>query len=155
MWLVQVTCGWSKYMNQEPPKGSAHTGKITVVPDSSVTGAGTWRWSRYTNQEPSKGSAHTGIEASFLGVFAKKITYTCIYLSICHFLVSQSCPTLCHPMDCSLPGSSVCGISPARVLECTAISFYRGSSWPRDRTCVSCIGMQILYCWATWEVYIT
>ena len=123
--------------------------EITMAPDSSVTGAGTWRRSRYTNQEPSKGSAHTGIEASFLGVFAKKITYTCIYL------VSQSCPTLCHPMDCSLPGSSVHGISRARILECITISFSRGSSRPRDQTCVSCIGMQILYCWATWEAYIT
>ena len=38
-------------------------------------------------------------------------------------LVAQSCPTLCDPMDCSLPGSSVHGISQARVLEWGAISF--------------------------------
>ena len=37
-------------------------------------------------------------------------------------------------MDCSLPGSSVHGISQASILECIAISFSRGSSWPRDRT---------------------
>ena len=42
-------------------------------------------------------------------------------------------------MDCSLPGSSVHGIFQARVLEWVAISFSRGSSWPRDRTWVSCI----------------
>ena len=53
--------------------------------------------------------------------------------------VAQSCPTLCNPMDCSLPGSSVCGISQARILEWVAISFSRGSSWPRDWTHVSCI----------------
>ena len=52
----------------------------------------------------------------------------------CHFLlqcmkvkseseVAQSCPTLRDPMDCSLPGSSVHGISQARVLECIAIAF--------------------------------
>ena len=35
----------------------------------------------------------------------------------------QSCPTLCDPMDCSLPGSSVRGIFQARVLEWVAISF--------------------------------
>ena len=49
----------------------------------------------------------------------------------------QSCLTLCDPMDCSLPGSSVHGILPARVLEWVAISFSRGSSQPRDRTQVS------------------
>ena len=45
--------------------------------------------------------------------------------------VAQSCPTLCDPMDCSLPGSSVHGIFRARVLEWVAIFFCRGSSWPR------------------------
>ena len=39
--------------------------------------------------------------------------------------VAQSCPTLCDPMDCSLPGSSVHGIFQARVLEWIAISFSR------------------------------
>ena len=53
--------------------------------------------------------------------------------------VTQSCPTLCDPMDCSPPGSSVHGILQARVLEGVAISFSRGSSQPRDRTRVSCI----------------
>ena len=46
--------------------------------------------------------------------------------------VTQSCPTLCDPMDCSLPGSSVHGIFQAIVLEQAAISFSRGSSQPRD-----------------------
>ena len=41
--------------------------------------------------------------------------------------VAQSCPTLCDPMDCSLPGSSVHGIFQARVLEWVAIAF---SGWP-------------------------
>ena len=47
--------------------------------------------------------------------------------------------TLCDPMDCSLPGSSLHGILQARVLEWVAISFSRGSSRPRDQTRVSCI----------------
>ena len=46
--------------------------------------------------------------------------------------VAQSCPILCDPMDCSLPGSSIHGIFQARVLEWVAISFARGSSRPRD-----------------------
>ena len=51
--------------------------------------------------------------------------------------VTQSCLTLGDPMDCSLPGSSVHGILPARILEWVAISFSRGSSLPRDQTWVS------------------
>ena len=50
--------------------------------------------------------------------------------------------TYCNPMDCSLPGSSVCGIFMARILEWVAISSSRGSSWPRNQThvpCISCI----------------
>ena len=49
-------------------------------------------------------------------------------------LVAQSCPTICDPMDCSPPGSSVHGIFQARILEWIAISFSRGSSRPRDGT---------------------
>ena len=48
-------------------------------------------------------------------------------------------------MNCSPPGSSVHGISQARILEWVAISSSRGSSRPRDRTLVSCIGRQVLY----------
>ena len=48
--------------------------------------------------------------------------------------VVQSCPTLCDPMDSSLPGSSVQGILQERVLEWVAISFSRGSSQNRDPT---------------------
>ena len=66
-------------------------------------------------------------------------------------LVSQSCPTLCYPMDCSTPGSSVHGILQARILKWVTISFSRVSSQFMDRTCISCLGRQILYHWATWE----
>ena len=51
----------------------------------------------------------------------------------------QSCLTLCNPMNCSLPGSSVHGIFQARILEWVAISFSSRSCLPRDRTHVSCI----------------
>ena len=54
-------------------------------------------------------------------------------------LVALSCPTLCHPMDCSLPGSSVHGILQARILQWVAIPFSRRSSRPWDQTQVSCI----------------
>ena len=54
-------------------------------------------------------------------------------------LVVKSCPTLCDPMDCSPPSSSVHGILQARILEWLAVSFSRGSSQPRDRTHVAYI----------------
>ena len=59
-----------------------------------------------------------------------------LYLCEVEVLVTQSCLTLGNPTDCSLPGSSVHGIRQARILEWVAISFSRGSSQPRDRTCI-------------------
>ena len=74
----------------------------------------------------------------------------CYILCWCH-VHAQLCLTLCNPMGCSPPGSSVHGIFQARILELVAISYSRGSSWPRDRTCVSWIARQILYHCITWE----
>ena len=78
----------------------------------------------------------------------------------CHFLlpcvkvkseieVTRSCLTLRDPIDCSLPGSSVHGILQARILEWVAISFSRGSSWPRNRSQVSCITGRFFTNWLT------
>ena len=61
-------------------------------------------------------------------------------------LGTKSSPTLCGPMDCSPPGSSVPGISQARMLEWVAISFSRGSSRPWVRTLVPCIAGGLLHC---------
>ena len=69
--------------------------------------------------------------------------------------VIRSCPTFCNPMDCSPPGSSVHGISQARVLEWVALSFFRGSSLLKDQTHISCItftGKQIVYHYATQQI---
>ena len=60
-------------------------------------------------------------------------------------LVTQSCLTLCSPMDYSY------GIFQARILEWALISFSRGSSWPRDWTQVSCIVGRFFTIWATRE----
>ena len=84
----------------------------------------------------------------------------------CHFLfqcmkvkseseVTQSCPTLYDPMDCSLPSSSVHVILQARILEWVAISLSKGSFQPRDQTqvsYVSCIASKFFTVSATWEV---
>ena len=69
-----------------------------------------------------------------------------------HSEVAQLCPTLCNPLDCSLPGTSVHGIFQARVLEWIAISFSRGSSRPRNRTRVSSIASRHFTVWATRDI---
>ena len=56
------------------------------------------------------------------------------WLNSCCCLVSKSWLTFCNPVDCNLPGSSIHGISQARILEWVAISFFRGSSRSRDWT---------------------
>ena len=76
--------------------------------------------------------------------------YTHTYIHTMEYCVhAQSCLTLWDSMDCSPPGSSVHGIFQPRILEWVAISSPRGSSWPRNQTCISCIGRQTLYHWAT------
>ena len=84
-----------------------------------------------------------------LGTIQRKCMCTCS--------ITQSCPILHHPINCSLPGLSVLGIFQARTLEWVAISYSRGSFWPRDQTCafyLSFIGRWVLYHCATWEAFI-
>ena len=72
---------------------------------------------------------------------------TCVWCVCAKSL--QSCLTLCDPMDCSLPGSSVLGLPQARILEWVAMPSSWGSSQPGEQTCVyvSCIGGQFLHHW--------
>ena len=69
--------------------------------------------------------------------------------------VTQSCPTLWDPMDCSPPGSYVREILQARILEWVAMPFSRCFSWPRDRTCISCIAGIFFAVWATREALLS
>ena len=81
-------------------------------------------------------------------VYFHDFSFKCMKVKVS---VTQSCPTLCDPMDCSPPDSSVPGILQARTLEWVAIPFCRGSSWPRDQTWVSCMAGRFFTIWATWE----
>ena len=65
--------------------------------------------------------------------------------------VSQLCPTVCNPMDCRSPVSSLHGNSPGKKTEWIAIPFSRGSSRSRDQTWVSCIAGIFFTIWATRE----
>ena len=76
------------------------------------------------------------------------LTKGCVCLCVS---VIQSCLTLCSPMDCSLPGSSVHGILQTRILEWVDIPSSRGSSQPRDRTWCSCIAGRFFTVWVTRE----
>ena len=74
-----------------------------------------------------------GIDEEISYATSKFSTITCFLASsVCACLVAQSCLTLCDPMDCSPPGSSVHGILQARILEWVAILFSRGSSCSSD-----------------------
>ena len=81
----------------------------------------------------------------------KAKTGCCTYSLV---LVAQSCLTLCVPMDCSPPGSSVHGILLVRILERIAMPPSKISSWPRDRTWVSCIAGRLFTVWATREAVV-
>ena len=67
--------------------------------------------------------------------------------------VAQLCQTLCNTVDCSPPGSPIHGILQARIVEWVAISFSRGSPWPRDWTQVSCFAGRCFNLWATGEAH--
>ena len=69
----------------------------------------------------------------------------CVCVCVRTCTCPQSRPVLCDFVDCCPPGSSVHGISQARILEWVAISFFRGDSQPRDPTHVSCIGRHVLF----------
>ena len=72
-------------------------------------------------------------------------TEDCGCFNVCECLVAQLCLTLCNPLDCSLPGSSIHGIFQARVLEWVVISSSRGSSQTRDWNLCLLQCRQILY----------
>ena len=77
-------------------------------------------------------------------------TYYVSHLCVCAcvHVHAQLCLTLCDPLYCSLPGSSVHGILQARILEWVAMPSPRGPSPRRDQTCISCVscfGRQVLY----------
>ena len=84
----------------------------------------------------------------------KKVLKNQVDILLCCAKSLQSCPTLCDPMDYSLPGSSVHGILQARILEWVAMPSFRESSQPSNWThvfCVSCIAGGFFTHWATWE----
>ena len=86
------------------------------------------------------GMSHKGIFVADVSNTVEVLIYDLkVPLLLWLLLCVQSCPTLCDPTDCGLPGSSVHGSFQARILETVAISSSRGSSQPRDQTRISCV----------------
>ena len=101
-------------------------------------------WSSHKVHAAYKGQkwwSKTGLSDSTTG----SLSLSCVKVQV---LVIRSCLTLCDPMDCSPPGSSVHGICQARILEWVPIPFSKGSSQPRDQTRVFCIAGRFLTVWA-------
>ena len=118
------------------------------------------RWPKCTKiawgQEKPNSKDKPAAPRSSASVVSLACVCVCVCVCVCTHLVVQSCSTLCDPVDCSLPGFSVCGTLQARILEWVAVSSSRGPSRPRDRTLVSyvsCTGRQILYHYTTWEAF--
>ena len=101
-------------------------------------------------EHPSKILLHVKFKSRENEEIAQVPTKGNVCVCVC-VLVAQLCPTLCNPMDCSLPGSSVHGIPQARIPEWVAISYSRGSSPPRDQTWVSYIAGRFFTIWVTRE----
>ena len=112
------------------------TADVKTVSKGTVRGRSYfWEWDRGSERN----------ESTYFSFY----TFQCVVLAF----VAQPRPTLCDTMDCSPPGSSVCGILQARILGWITIPFSRGSSQPRDRTQVSCIfAGRFFTIWANREV---
>ena len=111
--------------------GSLPTIKITEIENR---GQGVW----HTLAE-----GFTHLERALRWINNKLTTYAYVCVLSCFWLFATPQTTACQ--------APVCGIFQARKLEWVAISYSRGSSQPRNRTRISCIGRQILYHYATWE----
>ena len=114
------------------------------------------KWPEYNKHHT---HTHTHIpqmsEAKRLGILSSRLVSKFTHM-LCCYLVAQFFVTLCDPLDCRPPDSSLHGIFEARVLEWVANSFSRGSFWPRDRiriSYVSRIAGRFFTHWALEEVW--
>ena len=105
-------------------------------------------WARLLN----KGVAFFG-SLSILVSFWQLVSWSSCFSwdALWKVLVTQSCPTLCDPRDCSLSGSSVHGDSPGKNTRVSCHAFLQGSSQPRDQTQVSWIAGRFFIIWAARE----
>ena len=98
-------------------------------------------------------SSHTCLcHHTYMHISISMTRCECVYIHVkVKVLVTQLC--LCDPMDCSPPGSSICGILQAGILEWIAMPFSKGCSQPRDQTWVSHMAGKFFSIWATRKVF--
>ena len=111
-------------------------------PGSSVYGVLQARILEWVTISSSRGSSkprgRTQVSCTAGRFITTSTTWEAPYQGWSGMLVTQSCLTVCSPMDCSSPGFSVHGILQVRILGWVAMPSSRGSSKPRGRTQVSC-----------------
>ena len=118
-----LSCGARNLQSEQ----QQHTGSLAIACETSFP-------DRRLNLCPlnwEQGILATGLPGKSQQAFLR-LYFVCVKV-----LVAQSCLTLCDPVDCSPPGSSVHGILQARMLEWVAIPFSRASYRPRDQILVS------------------
>ena len=133
--------------------------KVAILPEWMEKAMGTGRVKTLHNRpiKASHGLGHRERQGEELSAVMKKSQVKMsqkeeVKYQVC--MCAESRPTLCNPMDYSLPHSSVHGIFQATILEWVAISSSRGYSRPKDQahiSCVSCIGRWILYNYTSWQ----
>ena len=112
--------GWAAWCGQSPANNQVH--KLRQVSQQARMGKGRDPSGSGWNPAHSTGDYYLSV-TNAQGPSNRRV---CV--RVCGWVCSQSCPTLCEPTDCSLPGSSVHGILQAGILEWVAISFSRGTS---------------------------
>ena len=127
-----LSCNWRFHMPQWRSK-IPHTATKTQHSQINTN----WGKSTCTNMERTyrrrvKSEKHS-VHCTMSHTHTHTHTHT-VYKSVCS--LTPSCPALCNPVDCSPPGSSVHGISQARILEWVVTPSSSGSSQLRDRTCI-------------------
>ena len=105
-------------------KGSVHQQETFRRKKHMQSNTHSWFKKEKTSQKTRNRGKFPQLDKEYLQKFTVNIILNCERLN----LFAQSCPTLCNPMDCSLPGSSVHGNFQARILEWVDISYSRGSS---------------------------
>ena len=158
VWTVSVSSKASREDRGGQEGGPKHGPKQMVEITLCLPPAGPQGWRRHRVKQVSQLPARWDAAGSRLmqtGNPLEEVLPPCVSTTSQDVIASVnisacalSCPTLCDPMDCNLPGSSVHRICQARLLEWVAVSYSRGPSWPRDGL-LHCTW--ILYHWDTWE----
>ena len=141
-----VVTEWEGWLFFQSSWGGSYLIGLGFLERTAVTFLAHWEADMFNSGEKQKGWN--------LGLLSKLYFSTPLH---CWCLVTKSSPSLFDTMDCSLPGSSVHGISQARILEWVAISSSWGTSWASNQTHISYVSWivrRILYHCATWEAQI-